>query len=158
MAAAQGTGEMWIPNPVLSSLFLQLTVTAPALAASFWGWLFSITLFCHFILIGLFTCNFTDFQTPPYNSTSKTLIVSGQVQFSSVAHSCPTLCNPMNCSMPGLPVHHDLPEFTQTYVHWGGDAIQPPHPLSSPSPPAPIPPSVRIFSNESTLCMRWPKY
>ena len=55
------------------------------------------------------------------------------VQFSSVAQSCPTLCNPMNCSMPGLPVHHQLPEFTQTHVHWVGDAIQPSHPLSSPS-------------------------
>ena len=58
------------------------------------------------------------------------------VQFSSVAQSCLTLCNPMNCSMPGLPVHHLLPEFTQTHVHQVGDAIQPSHPLSSPSPPA----------------------
>ena len=57
-------------------------------------------------------------------------------QFSSVAQSCPTLCNPMDCSTPGLPVHHQLPEFTQTHVHWVGDAIQPSHPLSSPSPPA----------------------
>ena len=58
------------------------------------------------------------------------------VQFSSVAQSCPTLCNPMNLSTPGLPVHHQLPEFTQTHVHRIGDAIQPSHPLSSPSPPA----------------------
>ena len=58
------------------------------------------------------------------------------VQFSSVAQSCRTLCNPMNCSTPGLPVHHQLPEFTQTPVHRVGDAIQPSHPLSSPSPPA----------------------
>ena len=57
-------------------------------------------------------------------------------QFSSVTQSCPTLCDPMNCSMPGLPVHHQLPEATQTHVHWVGDAIQPSHPLSSPSPPA----------------------
>ena len=57
-----------------------------------------------------------------------------QVQFSSVAQSCPTLCNPMNCSTPGLPVHHQLPEFTQTHVHRVSDAIQPSHPLSSPSP------------------------
>ena len=57
-------------------------------------------------------------------------------QFSSVAQSCPTLCNPMDCSMPGLPVHHQLPEFTQTHVHRVSDAIQPSHPLSSPSPPA----------------------
>ena len=58
------------------------------------------------------------------------------VQFSSVAQSCPTLCNPMNRSTPGLPVHHQLPEFTQTHVHRVGDAIQPSHPLLSPSPPA----------------------
>ena len=61
------------------------------------------------------------------------------VQFSSVAQSCPTLCNPMNRSIPGLPVHHQLLEFTQTHVHRAGDAIQPSHPLSSPSPPAPNP-------------------
>ena len=61
------------------------------------------------------------------------------VQFSSVAQLCPTLCNPMNRSMPGLPVYHQLPEFTQTHVHCFGDAIQPSHPLSSPSLPAPNP-------------------
>ena len=61
------------------------------------------------------------------------------VQFSSVTQSCPTLCDPMNHSMPGLPIHHQLPESTQTHVHWVGDAIQPSHPLSSPSPPAPNP-------------------
>ena len=60
-------------------------------------------------------------------------------QFSSVAQSCPTLCDPMNRSMPGLPVHHQLLEFTEIHVHWVGDAIQPYHPLSSPSPPAPNP-------------------
>ena len=58
-------------------------------------------------------------------------------QFSSVAQLCLTLCDPMNRSMPGLPVHHQLPEFTQTHVHRVGDAIQPSHPLLSPSPPAP---------------------
>ena len=57
-------------------------------------------------------------------------------QFSSVAQSCWTLCNPMDCSTPDLPVHHQLLEFTQTHVHWVSDAIQPSHPLSSPSPPA----------------------
>ena len=61
------------------------------------------------------------------------------VQFSSVTQLCPTLCDPMNYSMPGLPVHHQLPEFTQTQVHRVGDAIQHSHPLSSPSPPAPNP-------------------
>ena len=58
------------------------------------------------------------------------------VQFSSVAQSCPTLCDPLNRSTPGIPVHHQLPKFTQTHVHWVCDAIQPSHPLSSPSPPA----------------------
>ena len=105
--------------------------------------------------------------------------------------SVPTLCDPMNRSMPGLPVHHQLLEFTQTHVHWVGDATQPSHPLSSPSPPAlnlsqhqgplymsielvmppshlilchpffllpSIFPSIRVFSNESALCIGWPKY
>ena len=62
----------------------------------------------------------------------------------------------MNCRTPGFPVHHQLPESTQTHVHCVSDAIHPSHPLSSPSPP--IPPSNRVFSNESPLCMRWPKY
>ena len=60
-------------------------------------------------------------------------------QFSSVTQSCPTLCDPMNCSTPGLPVHHQLLKFTQTHVHQVSDAIQPSHPLSSPSAPAPNP-------------------
>ena len=83
------------------------------------------------------------------------------VQFSSVssiAQSCPTLFDPMNCSTPGLPVHHQFLEFTQTHVHRVGDAIQPSHPLSFPSPPAPNPSQHGVFSNESTLRMRWPKY
>ena len=84
------------------------------------------------------------------------IIVSDQIR--SVAQSCPTLCDPMNRSTPGLPVHHQVPEFTQTHVRRVNDAIQPSHPLSSPSPPPPIPPSIRVFSNESTLRMRWPKY
>ena len=58
------------------------------------------------------------------------------IQFSSVVYSCLTLCDPMNCSMPGFPVHHQLLEFTQTHIHWVSDAIQPSHSLSSPSPPA----------------------
>ena len=64
----------------------------------------------------------------------------------------------MNRSTPGLPVHHQLLEFTQIHVHRVGDAMQPYHPLSTPFPPAPIPPSIRVFSSESTLRMRWPKY
>ena len=83
-------------------------------------------------------------------------MLDGSVQ--SVTQSCLTLCDPMNYSTPGLPVHHQLLEFTQTHVHPISDAIQPPNPLSSPSPPAPNPPSIRVFSKESTLHMRWPKY
>ena len=79
-------------------------------------------------------------------------------QFSSVTQSCLTLCNPMDCSTPGLPVHHQLPEFIQTHVHWVSDAIQPSHPLSSPSFLPSIFPSIRVFSNESALRSRWPKY
>ena len=80
------------------------------------------------------------------------------VQFSSVAQSCPTLCDPMDCSTPGFPVHHQLPELTQTHVHWVCDAVQPSYPLSSFLLLPPIPPSIRVFSNESALRMRWPKY
>ena len=64
----------------------------------------------------------------------------------------------MNHSTPGLPVHHQLPEFTQTHIHQVGDAIQPSHPLSSPSPPAPNPSQHQSLSSESTLHVRWPKY
>ena len=80
------------------------------------------------------------------------------IQFSLVTQLCPTLRDPMDCNTPGLPVHHQLPESTQTHLHWVGDAIQPSHPLLplllSPS----IFPSIRVFSNESALCIRWPKY
>ena len=67
------------------------------------------------------------------------IIITTTIQFSSVAQSCPTLGDPMNRSTPGLPVHHQLPKFTQTHFHWVGDAIHPSHHLSSPSPPAPNP-------------------
>ena len=79
------------------------------------------------------------------------------VQFSSVAQSCPTLCDPMNRSIPGLPVHHQLPEFTQTHIHWVGDAIQPSHPLSSPFPPAPNPSQHQSLFQWVNFRMRWPK-
>ena len=69
----------------------------------------------------------------------------------SVAQSCPTPCDPTDCSTPGFPVHHHLLELAQTYVHWVTDAIQPSRSLSSPSPPA-------VFSNELALHIRWPKY
>ena len=76
--------------------------------------------------------------------------------FSSLAQSCLTLSNPMDCSMPGLPVHHQFLEFTQTQVHWVSDAVQPSHPTIL-LPPS-IFPSIRVFSNESILRIRWPKY
>ena len=77
--------------------------------------------------------------------------------FSSVTQSCLTLCNAMDCSMPGLPVHYQLPELTQIHVHWVGDAIQPSHPLSSPSPPA-----FNLSQHQGLFqwvgsCIRWPK-
>ena len=81
---------------------------------------------------------------------------SSSVQFSSFAQLCLTLCDPMDCSMPGLPVHHQLPELAQTHV-WVSDAIQPSHPLSSLLLPPSIFPSIRVFSNELVLCIRWPK-
>ena len=85
----------------------------------------------------------------PYNTVFKFY------QISSVTQLCPTLCNPMNRSTPGLPVPHQLPESMQTHVHWVGDAIQPSHPLLLlPS----IIPSIRVFSNQLVLHIRWPKY
>ena len=80
------------------------------------------------------------------------------VQFSPVAQSCLTLCDPMDCSMPGLPIHNQLPEFTQTHVHGVGDAIQPSHPLSFPFPPA-----LNLSQHQGlfqwvSIYIRWPKY
>ena len=76
---------------------------------------------------------------------------------SSVDQSCPALCNPMQCSMSGFPVHHQILELAQTHVHWVGDAIQPSHPLLSTSLSS-VFPSIRVFSNESVLHIRWPKH
>ena len=87
-------------------------------------------------VIAQLVLNHLNLRLSPYQFSS--------VHFSSVAQSCLTLCDPMNCGTPGLPVHHQLPEFTQTHIHRVGDA--------------PIPPSIRVFSNESTLHFRWPKY
>ena len=78
--------------------------------------------------------------------------------FSSVTQPCPTLCDPMNRSTPGFPVPHQLPESTQTHVHRVGDAIQPSHSLSPLLVLPSIFPIIRIFSNDSALCIRWPKY
>ena len=76
----------------------------------------------------------------------------------SVPKLCPVLFNPMDCSTPGFSVLHDLPEFVQTHVHPVGDAIQPSHPSLSPLLLPSIFPSIRVFSHESVLCIRWPKY
>ena len=88
------------------------------------------------------------------------LFLRASTILSSVQFSCSVVSDSLNCSTPGLPVHHQLLEFTQTHVHWVSDAIQPSHPLASRPllllPP--VPPSIRVFSNESTLHMRWTKY
>ena len=96
------------------------------------------------IKIKFVVCNrkFQSLYSCAYHENSDSLMVQYDspvfsVQFSSVAQSCPTLCDPMNHSTPDLPVHHQLPKFTQTHVHWISDATQPSHPLSSPSPPGP---------------------
>ena len=101
---------------------------------------------CHWLALllpfeALLDLPFNFFQMFHFLSSCSSLPQAGlcplsSVQFSSVTQSCPTLCDSMDCSMPGLPVHHQLPEFTQTHVHWVGDAIQPSYPLSSPSHPA----------------------
>ena len=79
------------------------------------------------------------------------------MSFSSVTQSCPTLCDPMDCSTPGFPVRHQFPEFAQTHVHWVSDTIQPSHLLSPLLLPS-IFPSIRVFYNESALRISWPKY
>ena len=79
-------------------------------------------------------------------------------QADSATQSCPTLCDPTDCSTPCFPVHHYLLEFAQTHVYWVSDAIRPSYPLSPPSPPALNIPSIRVFSNEWALHIRWPKY
>ena len=89
-----------------------------------------------------------------YSTLSQTL----SFQFSSVTQSCLNLYDPMNHSMPGLPSHHQLPEFTQTHVHRVGDAIQPSHPLCPTFLPPSIFASIRVFSSDTVLCIRWPKY
>ena len=89
----------------------------------------------HYILIVLFVISVLLLHTKFYENRNLSVLFM-LYQFSSVAQLCPTLCDPMNRSTPGLPVHHQLPEFTQSHVHQVGDAIQPSHPMSSPSPPA----------------------
>ena len=107
-----------------------------------------------FKIVFLF-CDLEQHKSPRLNLGS---IQFSSVQFSSVAQSCPTLCEPMDCSTPGLPVHHQLLEFTQTHVH---RLVMPSSHLILCRPLLllpPIPPSIRVFSSESTLHIRWPKY
>ena len=124
--------------------------TLESVAISFsnaWKWKVKVKSLRHVQLLA--TPWTAAYQTPPSMGFSRQEYWSGlsfpsperyfSVQFSSVTQSCPTLCDPMNHSTPGLPVHHQLPELTQTHVHWVGNAIQPSHLLLSPSPPAPNP-------------------
>ena len=94
----------------------------------------SIIICC--VCVHIYTFIYFSLNWWSYTVDSSPFWVHPSVQFSSVAQLCMTFCNPMDCSTPGLPVHHQLPESTQTHVHWVCDAIQPSHPLSSPSPPA----------------------
>ena len=84
------------------------------------------------------------------------LTLNSSCSFSSVAQSCLTLCDPMDCSTPGFPIHHQFLKLAQIHIHQVDDAIQPSHPLSPPSPPTFNLPSIRVFSNESVLHIRWP--
>ena len=141
MPKKQLKSEKWIKNCNLS-LGQQFSAL----------WLFMLEFLCYYklkgFLVGYILLSYLDFNrlsltlccTISFFSASVALRNSHLivlVQFSSVAQLCPSLCDPINRSTPGLPVHHQLPEFTQTHVHRVSDAIQPPHPLSSPSPPAP---------------------
>ena len=114
----------FLQDPSFSPYFFPLIVTAPKRSILFSSPTCNVSLMLLFLSLSL----------------SHTLpTVQFTVQLSSAAQSCPTLCNPMNCSTPGLPAHHQLSEFTQTHFHQVGDAVQPSHPLSSPFPPAPNP-------------------
>ena len=92
------------------------------------------------------------------SSHSEPYQITGNYQFSSVAQSCPTICDPMDCRTPSFPIHHQLPELTQTHVYLVSDAIQPSHPLLSTSSPSSIFSNIRVFPNDSLLHIRWPKY
>ena len=92
------------------------------------------------------------------SSHSEPYQITGNYQFSLAAQSCPTTCDPMDCSTPSFPIHHQLPELTQTHVHLVSDAIQPSHPLLSTSSPSSVFSNIRVFPNDSLLHIRWPKY
>ena len=122
---------------------------------------------CHFLLQGIFPTQGSNPRLMSLALAGEFFITSAtweaqnnsisSVQFSSVAQSCPTLCDPMDCSMPGFPVHHQIPHH-QIHVHQVSDAIQPSHPLSSPSPPAFNLPQHQGLSKESVLQITWSNY
>ena len=122
------------------------------------GMIISFLFFNLFIYLILFIYIHTHIYICKFETDLHFWNVSHLVQFSSVTKSCLTLCDPMNCSTPGLPVHHQLPEFTQTHVI---ELVMPTSHLILGCPLLLLPlilPSIKVFSNESTLCMRWPKY
>ena len=130
---------------LLAKLFLVCTVKSHT----------SIFLLCACVCV----CTVVSNSLPTWEAPQYSLVfLPSSVQFSSVTQSCLTLCDPMECSTQGFPVHHQLPELAQTHVHQVTDVILPSYPLSSPSPPPSIFPSIRVFSNESVLPIRWPKY
>jgi len=138
---SENLGRYWVtPNGSSSLRYLLMTLLMPLAA-----------LLVFFLLNKMVVSCMTKY-------VAKGLVKLMMIQFSSVAQSCLTLCDPMNYSTPGLPIHHQLPESTQTHVHWLGDAIQPSHPLSSLLLLPSVFPSIRVFSNESAFCIRWPKY
>ena len=121
-----------------------------------WHLGFGVSIFPPTALTSYHYLYFPGFDFSNLNILKLILLKYSWFQLSSFAQLCLTLCDPMNSSMPSLPVHHHLPEFTQTHVHRVYDAIQPSNPLSSLFLLPPIPPSIRVFTNESTLRMRWP--
>ena len=123
-----------------------------------WDWIWALQRERFFINFEKSRYGFTVVEETRRKTPFPKLGKPSSVQFSSVAQSCPAFCDPMNDSTPGLPVYHKLLESAQTHAHWVGDAIQPSHPLFSLVLLPPILPSIRVFSNESTLHMRWPKY
>ena len=135
----------------LDELYFLFYICSSELLWQFWVFYCSIQIFGLFALVLWKTIDNMD------NLIRIALNLKIAFGFSSVTQSCPTLCNPMDCSIPGFPVHHQLQELTQTHVHQVGDAIQPTHPLSSPSHALNLS-QHRIFSDESALHIRWPKY
>ena len=123
-------------------------------------WIIYMFLYSRSIMIGLVFWTDFGFQPSTINRPCRGHIdiLMAYPQFSSVAQSCPTICHHMDCSMAGFPVHHQYSELAQTHIHRVTDAIQPSHPLSSPSPPALTVSQHRVFSNESVLHIKWPKY